>query len=116
MYAEALNEQNQTASAYTYIQQVRNRAKLPDLSVVKPNMTQEQMRDQIAHERALEFSIEGMRIHDLVRWGWFYNPAKLAQLKQHDSDFNSWIPGKEYLPIPQSELDVNPNLQPNSAN
>lgn len=116
MYAEALNEQNQTAGAYSYIQQVRNRAKLPDLSVVRPNMTQEQMRDQIAHERALEFSIEGMRIHDLVRWGWFYNPAKLAQLKQHDSDFNSWIPGKEYLPIPQSELDVNPNLQPNSAN
>ncbi|REG96451.1 RagB/SusD family nutrient uptake outer membrane protein [Flavobacterium aquicola] len=116
MYAEALNEQNLTANAYNYIQQVRNRAKLPDLSTVKPNMTQEQMRDQIAHERALELSVEGIRIHDLVRWGWFYNDTKLAELKQRDADFNSWIPGKEYLPIPQSELDVNPNLERNSAN
>lgn len=116
MYAEALNEQNLTASAYGYIQKVRDRVKMPDLSIVKPNMNQEQMRDQIAHERSLELSVEGIRIHDLVRWGWFYNSVKLAELKQRDPDFNSWLPGKEYLPIPQSELDVNPNLQPNSAN
>lgn len=116
MYAEALNEQNLTSSAYTYIQQVRNRVKLPDLNIVKPDMTQEQMRDQIAHERALELSVEGIRIHDLIRWGWFYKSDKLALLKQRDADFNSWTPGKEYLPIPQTERDVNPNLQPNSAN
>lgn len=116
MYAEVLNETSRTSQAYPYIQQVRTRAKLPDLAIVKPNMTQAQMRDQLAHERALEFAIEGQRINDLIRWGWFYNPAKLAELKSHDADFNLWTPGNEYLPIPQQELDVNKNLKPNPAN
>ena len=116
MYAEVLNETNKTAQAYSYIQQVRTRANLPDLATVKPGMTQAQMRDQLAHERALEFAIEGQRIQDLIRWGWFYDPVKLAELKSHDADFNTWTPGHEYLPIPQGELDVNKNLKPNPAN
>jgi starch-binding outer membrane protein, SusD/RagB family len=116
MYAEVLNETGNTAGAYPYIQQVRTRAKLPDLATVKPNMTQTEMRDQIAHERALEFAIEGQRINDLIRWGWFYDAAKLAELKAHDADFNTWTPGNEYLPIPQRELDLNKNLLPNPAN
>ena len=116
MNAEALNEMGQTDQAYGFIQQVRDRANLPDLSIVKPGMSQVEMRDQIAHERALEFSIESIRIHDIIRWGWLYDSEKLAELKAHDADFNSWSAGKEYLPIPQTELDVNPNLEPNSAN
>jgi hypothetical protein len=116
MYAEVLNETGHTADAYAYIQQVRTRANLPDLATTKPGMTQVQMRDQMAHERALEFAIEGQRIQDLIRWGWFYDPAKLAELKSHDKDFNTWKPGNEYLPVPQVELDVNKNLKPNPAN
>ncbi|MBZ9629532.1 RagB/SusD family nutrient uptake outer membrane protein [Salegentibacter sp. LM13S] len=116
MYAEALNEMGQTEEAYDYIQEVRDRANLPDLRETKPGLTQEQMREQIAHERALEFAIEGIRIHDIIRWGWLYDDAKLAEIRAHDSEFDTWSPGKEYLPIPQSELDVNPNLEPNSAN
>ncbi|WP_462251702.1 RagB/SusD family nutrient uptake outer membrane protein [Ferruginibacter sp.] len=116
MYAEVLNELNRTPEAYPFIQQVRARASLPNLATAKPNMTQAQMRDQLAHERALEFAIEGQRINDLIRWGWFSNPAKLAELKSHDPDFNFYTPGNEYLPIPQQELDVNKNLLPNSAN
>ncbi|WP_207532910.1 RagB/SusD family nutrient uptake outer membrane protein [Desertivirga arenae] len=116
MYAETLNELNRTAEAYPFIQQVRTRAKLPNLATVKPNMNKTQMRDQIAHERALEFAIEGQRINDIIRWGWLYDPAKLAELKLHDTDFNSWQPGKEYLPIPFGELNTNKNLSPNPAN
>lgn len=116
MYAEALNELGRTPEAYPYIQQVRTRASLPDLAVVKPGMTQAQMRDQLAHERALEFAIEGQRVNDLIRWGWFSDPTKLALLKTHDADFNSYTPGNEWLPIPQRELDVNKNLKPNPAN
>ncbi|WP_028295971.1 RagB/SusD family nutrient uptake outer membrane protein [Olivibacter sitiensis] len=116
MYAEVLNELGRTSEAYPYIQQVRDRARLPVLSTIKPNLSQIQMRDQIAHERFLEFAIEGQRIHDIIRWGWLYDPAKLAQLRERDSDFNSWRPGKEYLPIPFSELNNNRNLSPNDAN
>lgn len=116
MYAEALNELGQTTQAYQYIQQVRDRANLPDLADVRPNMSQEEMRDQIAHERYVELAIESTRIHDLIRWGWFYDEEKLAELRSRDPEFNTWSPGKEYLPIPQNELDVNPNLSPNVAN
>jgi hypothetical protein len=116
MYAEVLNETGKTAQSYPYIQQVRGRANLPDLATVKPNMTQVQMRDQLAHERALEFAIEGQRIVDLIRWGWFSDAAKLAELKTHDGDFNTYAPGNEWLPVPQTELDVNKNLLPNPAN
>jgi starch-binding outer membrane protein, SusD/RagB family len=116
MYAEVLNELNRTNDAYPFIQQVRTRAQLPNLATTMPGMTQVQMRNQLAHERALEFAIEGQRINDLIRWGWFYDPAKLAILKSHDPDFNLYTPGNEYLPIPQQELDVNKNLLPNSAN
>lgn len=116
MYAEVLNETGNTAGAYPYIQQVRTRAKLADLATVHPNMSQAEMRDQLAHERALEFAIEGQRINDIIRWGWLYDAGKLAELKTHDPDFNTWTPGNEYLPIPQQELDVNKNLLPNPAN
>lgn len=116
MYAEVLNETGKTAQAYPFIQQVRSRANLPDLATVKPNMTQAQMRTQLGHERALEFAIEGQRINDIIRWGWLYDAAKLAELKAHDPDFNSWTPGNEWLPVPQRELDVNKNLLPNPAN
>lgn len=116
MYAEALNELGRTAEAYPFIQQVRTRAGLPSLATARPNMNQQQMRDQLTHERALEFAIESQRINDLIRWGWFQDPAKLAELKTHDADFTTYSPGNEYLPIPQSELDLNKNLKPNSAN
>jgi hypothetical protein len=116
MYAEALNELGETAQSYQYIQQVRDRANLADLSTIKPGMTQTEMREQIAHERALELAIESIRIHDIIRWGWLYDDEKLEILKSHDRDFETWRPGHEYLPIPQEDLDSNPNLSPNPAN
>jgi tetratricopeptide (TPR) repeat protein len=116
MYAEAFNELNQTSQSYQYIQRVRDRANLPELATVKPNMTQQEMREQIYHERYLELAIESQRIHDIIRWGWLYNDENLAELQARDPEFNTWRPGHEYLPIPQEDLDSNPNLSPNSAN
>jgi len=115
MYAECLNEANQTAQAYPYIQMVRSRVNLPDLAVVRPGMTQSQMRDQLAHERLLEFCLEGHRFDDIRRWGWLQDPAKLALLKSRDPEFNSYQPGREYLPIPLSEIDNNPGLKQNAT-
>lgn len=116
MAAEALNELGRTADAAALIQQVRSRANLPDRTAEFAGYAQTQMRDRIAHERYLELAVEGIRIHDIRRWGWLQDPARLDELKQRDPDFNTYSTGNEYLPIPQSELDANPNLQRNSAN
>lgn len=116
MYAECQNELNNQALAAEYIQKVRDRANLPDREAEFAGFTQEQMRDQIAHERVMEMAIEGTRFYDIIRWGWLQDSDKLAMLKSHDPEFNNYVPGSEYLKIPQGELDLNENLVPNSAN
>lgn len=108
MYAETLNETGSTNLAYDYIQEVRDRVNLPDLRIIKPDMSQEEMREQIAHERFLEFPLEGHRFDDIRRWGWLEDTEKLAWLKSRDSEFESYVVGREYFPIPQSEMDNNP--------
>jgi len=115
MYAECLNELGQTAAAYPYIQQVRTRVQLPNLATVKPGLTQAQMREQLAHERLLEFSLEGHRFDDINRWGWLKDAAKLADLKARDPEFNTYAPGREYFPIPQREIDLNPGFKQNTG-
>lgn len=115
MYAECLNETGDTPGAYGYIQMVRNRVGLPDLATVKPGMTQDQMRDQIGHERFLEFPLEGHRFDDIRRWGWLQDATKLEWLKSRDAEFNSYLPGREYFPIPQLEKDNNPGIIQNDS-
>ncbi|RED25025.1 putative outer membrane starch-binding protein [Flavobacterium cutihirudinis] len=115
MYAECLNETGDTPGAYSYIQMVRNRVNLPDLATVKPGLTQAQMREQIGHERFLEFPLEGHRFDDIRRWGWLQDSAKLAWLKSRDAEFNSYTPGREFFPIPQLEMDNNPGTIQNDS-
>jgi tetratricopeptide (TPR) repeat protein len=113
MYAECLNETGDTSGAYTYIQMVRNRVGLPNLSTAKPGLSQAQMRDQIGHERFLEFPLEGHRFDDIRRWGWLQDATKLAWLKSRDVEFNSYAAGREYFPIPQLDIDNNPGTVQN---
>ena len=115
MYAECLNETGDTPGAYTYIQMVRSRVGLPNLATAKPGLTQATMREQIGHERFLEFPLEGHRFDDIRRWGWLQDPAKLAWLKTRDGEFNSYTPGREFFPIPQLEMDNNPGTIQNSG-
>ena len=115
MYAECLNETGNTAGAYTYIQIVRDRVGLPNLATAKPNLTKEQMREQIGHERFLEFPLEGHRFDDIRRWGWLQDPVKLAWLKSRDTEFNSYAAGREFFPIPQLERDNNPGTIQNDS-
>lgn len=113
MYAECQNEVGTRAEAAKYIQLVRDRVGLPDREVEFAALSKEQMRDRIAHERALEFALEGHRFDDIRRWGWLQDPAKLAELKAHDAEFNSYVNGREYFSIPQAEIDVNKKLKQN---
>jgi hypothetical protein len=63
--AEALNEQNKTAAALPYLNQVRTRAGLPATG----ELDQLKLRAVIAHERRIELAFENKRWLDLVRTG-----------------------------------------------
>ena len=115
MYAECLNETGDTAGAYTYIQMVRSRVGLPNLATAKPGLSQVAMRDQIGHERFLEFPLEGHRFDDIRRWGWLQDATKLAWLKARDFEFNTYVDGREFFPIPQLESDNNPGTTQNTG-
>lgn len=111
MYAEVLNETGETDAAYDYVQMVRDRVNLPDLREVKPNMSQQEMFEQIAHERFLELALEGHRFDDIRRWGWL--DTRLEWLQQRDPEFETYTEGREYFPIPQVEVDNNPGTEQN---
>lgn len=111
LYAEALNELGRTAEAYPFIQQVRSRANLPDLATTRPNMNQEQMREWITRERALEFCFEAKRYVDILRWGWLEDEAKITMLQARDPEFLLFIRGRQFMAIPPNEVDININLE-----
>jgi hypothetical protein len=114
MYAEALNNLGRTNEAYAYVDRVRQRSGLEKLSVVKPGMNQAQFLQQLMHERVMELTGECVRWNDLARWGYFDDAAKIAELKGRDPEFNNFVIGRnKYMPIPQTEIDINPNLQQN---
>ena len=65
-YAEALNEsQGPVADVYKYLNKVRNRATMPNLT---NGLTKDQMRARIQNERRVEFCFEEMRFFDVRRW------------------------------------------------
>ena len=113
MYAEALNNLNRTTEAYPFVDRVRQRAGLLPLSTVRPGMTKAQFQQQLEHERITELTGEAVRWNDLARWGYFDDATKLAQLRARDPEFNNMPVGRKYAPIPQSEIDINPNLKQN---
>ena len=53
--------------AYDYINMVRNRVNMPDLTTAKAAPGRE-LREAILHERAIEFGYEEVRYFDLTRW------------------------------------------------
>ena len=105
LQAEALNEQNQAATAVPFINRVRVRAGLAPL--VAGAFNQASLRTQIRHERVTELTGECLRWFDLQRYGLLDNQAGVDQLKAHDAQFNNFVVGKSrLLPLPQTEVDI----------
>ncbi len=96
-YAEALNELNRSAEALAPLNAVRDRADLDPISTT----TQSELRDIIYHERRIELVFEGHRFFDLKRQG------RAADVL---GPLGYQVGVHEYFPIPQEELDLNPNL------
>ena len=113
--AEALNAIGQTGEAITLLNQVRARVELaPTIAV-----SQSEVKLAILKERRLELLVENNRYWDLQR---YYNDtsAFVAYLNGlTDSSGKSLeykaTPDKTFAPIPQSEIDINPNLVQNAG-
>lgn len=107
MYAEAVNETSgPTAAVYEAVNKIRARAKMPPFP---EGLNQDQMRDEIKHERKVEFFLEGTRYFDLLRW----RDAETVLLKV-TNESRTFDPGTHYLwPIPQFAIDQSPGLAQN---
>lgn len=114
-YAEAANEAVVSPAAdpliYTYVNMIRTRAGLPNLS---PGLTKDQMRLAIRHERRIELSFEEHRFFDDRRWKltfggntkgivWDAAGTSYTIITAENRAFNEkmW-----YMPIPQNEINI----------
>ena len=115
MLAEAYNEENSLDKAVTELNKVRDRVGMPSLNNGSPWLavnSQEEMRQRIRNERAYELPAEGHRYWDLRRWGIYGPTVKNATDIYGDLMFTrEYQPRHELWPIPQVELERNPNLQ-----
>jgi len=116
MIAEALNEQNKTTEALSYVNQVRTRAGLANSTAAG----QSGVRDAILRERRVELAFENKRWPDLVRTGnaqtvmtafgarvkanpqAYYFPAGIAPAAAAYTNIST------LFPIPASEVALNP--------
>ncbi|SOD78178.1 RagB/SusD family nutrient uptake outer membrane protein [Spirosoma fluviale] len=104
--AECENEAGNTASAISYLNMVRARPSvaMPAYPTANyPVSTKDQILAAIIHERRIELNGEEIRNRDILRW------RKQGKLKTEP--FAYFQKGKhELLPIPQQEIDNNPNV------
>ena len=66
------------------------------------------MRDYILHERLMELGLEESRWLDLAR-----HDMLSSALATHDPEFTAFPSYKVFMPIPQNEIDLNPNMHQN---
>jgi starch-binding outer membrane protein, SusD/RagB family len=97
IYSEAVGP---TTDGYYWINQIRNRAGLNDLTA---GLEITAFRDSVVQERAWELAFEGQRLYDLRRKAMVTakdTRAQAAGITEEQAAF---------YPIPQLEIDLNPN-------
>jgi hypothetical protein len=97
-----------TAKAYNYINIVRSRAKLQDLT---PGLSPTQFVDAVIQERSWELFAEADRWYDLTRTGKFLALIPLATNPVFPT--RTVQPKHRFFPIPLDEVLANPNLEQN---
>ena len=111
LYAECLNELDQTTEAMEVVNQVRRRAFGSKFTgKAWTGMSKEQFRTEILDERLRELCFEGWRRMDLIRTGKFVELVR---------ERNPWANAKGTIadyhmrwPIPEKELLTNPFMNP----
>jgi hypothetical protein len=127
-YAEAKIELGEIdGSVYDAINQIRNSRTDVKLPIISNQVNQEQLRQLVRRERTVELAFEGLHLADIRRWktaekvvpGKVYgityqNNNGEAVVVEAASESRVFDAKKHYLwPIPQREINLNPNLKQN---
>ncbi len=111
MQAEVENELSNQAAAIALLNRVRNRVNMPNYGTAEmdsrgyPVGSKDQIFNAIVHERAVELAGEQIRFFDLKRWNLASMLIEGFQTGKH-----------EFLPIPQAEIDGNPQMTNSDQN
>lgn len=126
-YAEACIELHQDAEARTYLNMIRKRAGMPDITE-----SGDALREQYRHERRIELAFEGNRFYDVRRWGigpkayvpatgvdilYKLNPdkttSKIPIVTPKVIQERSWLDKAYFFPIYRTEINKNDLLVQN---
>jgi starch-binding outer membrane protein, SusD/RagB family len=143
-YLEAVNESAPSSVTQAMldltINDVRDRVKLPGITL-SDFATQASLRNAIRKERRVELAFEGFRYFDVLRWGTaitelnhYFTGVKLSddptapnyrgagataspvdENMYYKFENRTWSAYNRYFPIPQSELNINKNLNQNDG-
>ena len=116
IFAEADNELNgPTKAAFDAIEQLnkRNNSTLVSERHKKTPFTKETFRSFILEERAKEFPVEGIRRHDLIRWGIYLSVMNAIGMDENGNlkrrEEKHWL-----MPLPPDEINGNPYIDKNN--
>ncbi|SDD72905.1 Starch-binding associating with outer membrane [Dyadobacter soli] len=112
MLAEASVESGKPAEALSLLNRVRARAKAAPSKASGAAA----LRTAIRTERRLELSGEFNTVFDIRRWGTLQEEiAAMSEDQIVDNVLIPYTPRLELYPIPQSQIDANPNLRQNDG-
>ncbi|MFT4202566.1 MAG: RagB/SusD family nutrient uptake outer membrane protein [Chitinophagaceae bacterium] len=112
--AEALNELGSTSDAVTLVNQIRTRVDLASISAA----SYADVKAAILKERRFELAFEGHRWNDLLRAGSDYTISLMNSQVYGTSNTSlgyNVTANKLIFPVPQSERDLNSNLDQNDG-
>ncbi len=100
-----------------YINEVRDRVHMPHVEAVEgSNLSQNQLRQIVRHERRVELAFEDLRLADLYRWGEWKN--SIDRMNKEYAEYGAGAYTRSYRgaqddvwPIPQNEIDTDQNLK-----
>jgi hypothetical protein len=125
-YAEAALALGKEEEARQVLNMIRSRAGMPDIPASE---TGEKLYNRYINERIIELCFENIYFFDVRRWKvaeeWLSHPVhKMNITRNSDNTFSYHVAEMEeriwrnsfyLMPIPQSEIDKNPNLKQNQG-
>ncbi|WP_439484499.1 RagB/SusD family nutrient uptake outer membrane protein [Cyclobacterium plantarum] len=117
--AEAIIETNGNIDeAITLINRIRTERDDVKITPLPMGLSQEEARERLRHERRIEFAMEGLYWADIKRWN-IGSEIYPVEVRDHTGSLletkfpNGYLDFYQLLPIPDSEIALNENLEQN---